>query len=145
MKDRGTVAAQQEWYFQKKGYFNKPREIFSSQLITHLMVWSAASEEVILFIDVNENVYMGSLAKALQGDGLWMEEKTLCLTEEEAAHCHCTGKMAIVGMYATSGIICTNSYLSPHGTGVGDHRFQLHNFDAHTVLSTDYPKTVRPQ
>jgi hypothetical protein len=65
MKGKGTVAAQHEWYFWKKGYLNKPQEIFSSQLITQLMVWSAASEEVILFIDVNENVYMGPLTKTL--------------------------------------------------------------------------------
>ncbi len=26
-----------------------------------------------------------------------------------------------------------------------DHWFQLHDFNAHTVLGTDYPKTVRPQ
>ncbi len=53
--------------------------------------------------------------------------------------------MVIVGTYTTSGIICTNSYLSTHGPGVGNHRFQLHDFDAHTVLGTDYPKTFRPQ
>ncbi len=47
-----------------------------------------------------------------------------------------------MGTYATPEIIYTNSYLSPHGAGVGDHRFQLHNFDAHTVLGTDYPKTA---
>jgi hypothetical protein len=70
MKDRGMVAAQHKWYFQKKGYFNKPREISSSQLITQLMVWSAASNELILFIDINESVYMGPLAKAQQGNGL---------------------------------------------------------------------------
>jgi hypothetical protein len=69
MRGRGTVAAQHEWYFQKKGNFNKPREIFSSQLITQLMVWRAAGEEVILFIDVNEKIYTGPLAKALQGNG----------------------------------------------------------------------------
>ncbi len=28
---------------------------------------------------------------------------------------------------------------------VGNHRFQLQDFDAHTVLGTDYPKTVHPQ
>ncbi len=50
-----------------------------------------------------------------------------------------------MGTYATPGIICTNSYLSCHGAGVGDHRFQLHDFDAHTVLGTDYPKTVHPK
>jgi hypothetical protein len=144
MNGRGTVAAQHEWYFWKKDNFNKPRGIFSSQLITQLMVWCAAGEEVILFIDVNEKIYMDPLAKALQGDGLRMKEQTLCLTGKEAPHYHCTGKVAKVGTYTTPGIICTNSHLSPHGTGVGNHQFQLHDFDAHTVLGTDYPKTVCP-
>ncbi len=58
---------------------------------------------------------------------------------------HCTGKVAIVGTYTTPGIICMNSYLSPHGAGVGNHRFQLQDFNAHTVLGIDYPKTVQPQ
>ncbi len=67
------------------------------------MAWHAAGEEVILFIDVNENIYTGPLAKALQGDGLWMEEQTLCSTGKEAPHSHCTVKVAIVGTYATWG------------------------------------------
>jgi hypothetical protein len=85
------------------------------------------------------------LAKALQGNGLWMEEQTLLSTGKEAPHSHCTGKVAIVSTYGTLGIICTNSFLSHHGAGIGDHWFQLPNFDAHTVLGSDYPKTVRPQ
>ncbi len=139
------VAAQHEHYFWKKGNFNKPQEIFSSQLITQLRAWWVADEEVILIIDVNENVYTGPLANALRGNGLWMEEQTLRSTGKEAPHSHCTGKVAIVGTYATLEIICTNSYLSSHVTGVGNHPFQLHNFDAQTVLGTDYPKTVHPQ
>jgi hypothetical protein len=142
MKGRGTVAAQHERYFRKKCNFNKPREIFSSQLITQLMAWHAVGEEVILFIDVNENICTSPLAKDLRGNGLQMEEQTLRSTGKEAPHSHCTGKVAIVGTYATPGIICTNSYLSPHGAGVGNHRFKLHNFDAHTVLGTDYPNSL---
>jgi hypothetical protein len=144
MKSRGTIAAQHKRYFQKKGNFNKPREIFSAQLITQLRAWRVAGEEVILFINANNNVFMGPLAKALQGNGLRMEEQTLCLTGKEAPHIHCNGKVAIVGTYATPEIICTNSYLSPHSTGAGNHLFQLHDFNAHTVLGTDYPKTVHP-
>jgi hypothetical protein len=59
------------------------------------MAWRAAGEEVILFIDVNENVYTGPLAKALQGNGLRMEEQTLCLTGKEAPHSHYNVKVAI--------------------------------------------------
>jgi hypothetical protein len=80
-------------------------------MITQLMGWHAAGEKVILFIDVNENIYTGPLAKALQGNGLRMEEQTLRLTGKEAPHSHCTGKVAIVGTFATLGIICTSSYL----------------------------------
>jgi hypothetical protein len=76
MKGKEMVAAQYKRYFWKKDNFNKPQEIFSSQLITQLRAWRAAGEEVILFIDVNENIYIGPLAKALRGDGLWMEEQT---------------------------------------------------------------------
>jgi hypothetical protein len=65
MKGRGTVDAQHKWYFQKKGNFDKPREIFSSQLITQLMAWRAVGEEIILFIDVNETIYTSPLDKAL--------------------------------------------------------------------------------
>jgi hypothetical protein len=145
MKGKGMVATQHTRYFQKKDNFNKPREVFSTQLIIHLRAWRAADDEIILFIDVNKNVYTGLLAKALRGNGLWMEEQILHLTGKEAPHSHCTGKVAIVGRYATPGIICTNSsYLSPHGAGVGNHQFQLHNFDVHTVLGTDYPNTVHP-
>jgi hypothetical protein len=95
MKGRGTVAAQHKCYFRKKGNFNNPGEIFSSLLITQLRVWRAAGEEVILFIDVNKNVFMDPIAIALQGNGLRMEEQTFCLTGKEAPHSHCTGKVAI--------------------------------------------------
>ncbi len=118
MKGRGTVAAQHKCYFWKKGNFNKPQEIFSSQLITQIMAWHAADEEVILFIDVNENIYMGPLAKTLRGNRLRMEEQTLCLTRKKAPHSHCTWKVAIVGTYATPGIICTNSYILPMVQGL---------------------------
>jgi hypothetical protein len=118
------VAAQHKRHFQEKGNVNKPWEIFSTQLITQLRAWHAAGEEIILFMDVNKNVYTAPLAKALQGNGLRIEEQTLCLTGKEAPHSHCTGKVAIVGTYAAPGIICTNSYLSSHGAGVGDHWFQ---------------------
>jgi hypothetical protein len=144
MKARGTVAVQHEWYLQKKGNFNISREVFSTGLLTQLRVWWAVGDEIIVFIDVNKNVYSGSLVKAPREDGLLMEEQTLCSTGKEAPHKHCTGKEAIVGMYTTPGIICTNSYLSLHGAGVGNHWCQLHTFDAHTVLGTDYPKTVCP-
>jgi hypothetical protein len=75
MKGKGTVAAQHEQYFQKKGNFNKPRTVFSRQLVTQLKAWQAALKEIILFMYYNENVYTGPLARSLRGEGLLMESK----------------------------------------------------------------------
>ena len=93
---------------------------------------------------MNENIYTRSLAWSLRADDLLMEEQTLCSTGREAPHSHQMGQVAILGTFATPGIVCTNLYLPPHGAGIGDHRFQVHNFDAHSVLGTEYPSTVQP-
>ena len=74
---------------------------------------------------------------------LLMEEQSLLSMGREAPHSHQSGQVAIVGTFVTPGIVCTNSYLSPHGARIGDHRFQIHDFVAHSVLRTEYPLTVR--
>ncbi len=101
-------------------------------------VWGEFS--VILFIDVDENIYMCPLAKALQGNKLRMEEQTLCLTGKEAPHIHCTGKVAIVGMYTTPGIICTNSYLSPMAQGLATI-----SFSCTTLMHTQISALITPR
>jgi hypothetical protein len=140
----GTVAAQHRRYFMRKGNFLNPRDIFRRQLITQLREWQSKGNEIILFADLNENIYTGPLSQELQQPGLLMEEQTLKFTGRQAPYSHQTGKTPIVGTFATPGILCTNLYLSPHGSGVGDHRFQLHDFDANSILGIEYPKTVRP-
>jgi hypothetical protein len=44
------------------------------QLITQLWAWRSSGEGIILFIDMNENAYMGPLSKILSSDDLHMEE-----------------------------------------------------------------------
>jgi hypothetical protein len=140
----GTVATQHTWYFWKRGIFLKPQKLFAMQLVTQLKLWQSAGEEIILFVDMNENIYTGSLGRRLRSDGLLIEEQTLQSTGREAPHSHQSGQAAIVRTFATPGIVCTNSYLSPHGAGIGEHRFQIPDFDAHLVLGTEYPTTVCP-
>jgi hypothetical protein len=141
----GTVAAQHRRYFMHEGNFSNPRDIFRRQLITQLREWRSRGNEIILFADLNKNIYTGPLSQALQQQGLLMEEQTLKSTGRQAPYSHQSRKTPIVRTFATPGILCTNSYLSPHGSGVGDHRFQLHNFDADSVLGIKYPKTIRPK
>jgi hypothetical protein len=73
----GKVATQHTQYFLKCGIFLKPRKLFATQLVTQLKLWRSAGEEIILFADMNENIYTGSLGRRLRLDGLLMEEQTL--------------------------------------------------------------------
>ena len=130
MVQGGMVAAQHRRYFMQKGNFLNQRDIFRRQLKTQLREWRSKGNEIILFADLNKNIYTGQLLQDLQHPGLLMEEQTLKTTGRQAPYSHQSGKTPIVGTFAAPGILCTNLYLSPHGSGVGDHRFQLHGFDA---------------
>ncbi len=77
MKRSRTVWAQHVRYFWKKGIFHDPRKAFCWQLIMQLKHWRAKGDKIILFADLNENVYTGQLAKLLQGDDLLMCKQTL--------------------------------------------------------------------
>ncbi len=72
-----------------------------------------------------------------------MREQTLQSTSTKAPFSNGRRKVTIIGAFATPGIVCTISYLSPHKEGVGDHWFQVHDFDASSVLGTNYPKSIQ--
>ena len=140
----GKVSSQHRRYFESRENCNNPRAIFTSQLITQLKAWRAKGYEIILFADLNENIYTGPFSSLLQQQPLLMDEQTLKSTGQQAPKSHQTGTNPIVGTFATPGIMCVNTYLSPHGGGVGDHRVHIHDFDAMSVLGSEYPKTVKP-
>ncbi len=73
-----------------------------------------------------------------------MSEQMLWSTCSEAPFSHGWGTVAIIGTFATPGIVCTNSYISPHNEGVGGHRFHFHDCDAGSVLGTTYLKSIHP-
>ena len=59
--------------------------------------------------------------------------------------CSCIrGSKPITDIFATPCIVCTNSYISSHGRGVGDYRFKVHNLCAESMLGMRYPKADKP-
>ena len=75
MVGRGTVAAQHQRYFMSKGNLNDPRDIFKAQLLLQLKQWRSLGEEIILFADLNEDIYTGPIAQSLLQPELLMEEQ----------------------------------------------------------------------
>ena len=70
-------------------------------------------DKIILFLNANEDLYQGGLAKEFQGGGLLMSEQVLQSTGQEAPFSHQTGKITISSTYAAPGIVCRDSYVKP--------------------------------
>ena len=56
---------QQSRVWEKKGDLRSPSIFLFEQIISQLLLWKAAGEEIILMGDFNENVYTGMYAKRL--------------------------------------------------------------------------------
>ena len=83
-KSKGfTVWDQQSRVWEKKGDLRSPRTILFEQIISRLLLWKLAGEEIILMGDFNENVYTGMYAKRLAMQDLNMTEQCRKTTKQQ--------------------------------------------------------------
>ena len=139
-----TVLQQHSNYFEPLGIKISPRTLFVQQLLEFLAECKANGEEIILYIDANENVYSGRLAKALTNDDFNMTEQFYSVTGQQAPASHSTGTRPITGLFATAGIRFLGIYMSAHNAGIGDHRYTVYDVDASSVLGIEIHSGKRP-
>jgi len=118
--------------------------MFFRQVTTLLKKWRSAGEEVILFGDVNENVYKGRLARRFILEDIWLKEQVAACMGQRAPHSHIQGSTPVTGIWTTPEMKCLNIFCYPHGGGIGDHCFHVTGFCSKSVLGVNCPKTVQP-
>ena len=106
-----TVFEQHERYFEPRGDFCSPRTIFLEQLVSQLLLWKAAGEEIILFGDFNEHVYTGRIANRLAEGDLLMQEQCRVYTGKQLRATFLCGPRRIDGVFATTRIVIRNAGL----------------------------------
>jgi hypothetical protein len=133
-KGKKTVFSQHSRYFKALGDHTNPRTIFYNHLLEFIAKCRANGEEVVLFIDANENVYTGRLARALSGDDFNMKEQFFTVTGKQAPASHANGSRPITGLFATAGVKFLNIFQSAHKAGLGDHRYTVYDVNATSVF-----------
>ena len=88
-------------------------------------------------------MYDGILAKRLKQDDIGMSEQCLKVLGKKSPHSWVRGSSPITGVFATSGLNCTNIFQSAHGYGVGDHRVFVIDVDLSSLIGEDVPKLIR--
>ena len=145
-RKKSKVWEQHSRYFRKRNDTRDPRYIWLLQIVDQIKRWINAGDEVILMVDVNEDIYTGKLGRRLAADDIRMECLFKKITGDNAPFSHMSGSVdtkPVCAIYATPGIICTNVFQAAHGTGVGDHRLHIYDFDAPSVIGDDFPHLVR--
>ncbi|MGA0401929.1 MAG: hypothetical protein ACO3PX_18315, partial [bacterium] len=118
--------------------------LFFTHILEFIASCKADGYEIVLYIDANEHVYTGRLAKALSNDDFNMEEQFFSLTGTHAPASHSDGSRPITGLFATAGVQFLHIYQSRHKSGLGDHRFTVFDVDATSVLGVPLRHAKRP-
>jgi hypothetical protein len=139
-----TVFTQHRHYFEGLGNHTNPRTLFCQHLLELIAECKSQGEEVVLYIDANENVYTGRLAKALSTDDFNMKEQYFTVTGKQALPSHATGHRPITGLFATTGVRFRNIFQSAHHSGLGDHRFTVYDVEASSVVGSPLRHAKRP-
>jgi len=110
-----------------------------------LAAWRLNGEEVILFIDANQNVYRANLSTRLSQPDIQLH----CLMDsamgEPVPNSHFRGKSQISTIFGSKGLETGHAMCYPHWYGVGDHRVFVLEVSAFSLFGGDYPTIARPK
>ena len=137
-----TVYSQQRSYFRNKGDNRCPRVIFGTQLHHQLHQWLSLGDQLLLFIDVNENLAKGPLSKLLHS--LNMHDVIAQRSNLSGPATHAQGKQQIDGVFATPNLHCSGDRFLPLWTWIGDHREIVVDIYQETLYGKSMLKVVRP-
>ncbi len=104
--------------------------------------WINAGERLLIFVDMNEHVLRGRLARKLISLGL--QEATNPSWGPTEPNTHISGSIPIDGVYHSSNLEITSTIMLSFHEGVGDHRTTLVDVTTRSLLGTDGQRIVRP-
>ena len=119
--------------------------MFYEQLVSQLILWKSAGEEIILCGDFNENVYNSSIGRRLAQPDLLMKEQCLLKTGERLLNTFIAGTRPIDGVFATLGIKVMDAGLLPKYGGISNHRAFIFDFTTTSVLGMLFPRVLPHQ
>jgi hypothetical protein len=119
-----------------------PREQFCNDLLRQMKQWQAASEQLVLCLDANENIYRAEHGQQLMD--LQMREVVGNFTSKQLGATFFRGSEPINVIWATSNLEVAHACVMLVGYGVGDHRLFVVDFAMASMVGKCPPKIVQP-
>jgi hypothetical protein len=139
-----TIYQQHVRYIQAHGLTCTPRELLQEDILSTISCWIEHGDRILIFIDMNEHILTGHLAKAFQRLGLL-----------EATHLNWKGSKPqtfvfgkgepINGMYHSPELEITSIMQLSFHKGVGDNKTTLVDVTTRSVIGKPERRVVMPQ
>lgn len=140
-----TVYTQQLTTINNLGLDTTPYSLFVNDLVSALQGWRAAGDRIILFIDSNEHILRGHLARRLSHPSINLQESSHRFWQTDQEHnTHYMGTQPIDGIYTSPEIDVTSFMALSFHEGVGDHRTSIVDFSTTSVIGQHQGHIVRP-
>jgi hypothetical protein len=144
-KPRGstTIFQQHLRYIQNTGLSHSPSRLFVIDFIAQLQTWQRQGDRLLIFIDMNEHILRGHLAKYMSKMGLTEATHSRWGTDNEP-HTYFRGTEPIDGVWHSPSLdVVATLQLSFH-EGVGDHRTALVDITTSSAIGKQEFRVVHP-
>jgi hypothetical protein len=143
-KPRGdsTIYQQQVRYIQTHEVNPSPSHLFIADFVAQLQVWQQEGDHLLIFMDMNEQVLQGWLAKYLLNMGL--QEATQANWGSSELHTYVRGTEPIDGVWLSLELETTLTMQLFFHKRVGDHRIVLADVSTASAIGKQDFQVVQP-
>ena len=139
-----ATMAQHRRYWRLQGEHRCPRRLMRLALVEKLKEWRSQGDKLILFIDGNEDMSTGPLARMLADEELAMIDAVRSKSNLPGPPTFARGRRQIDCAWVTPDINVGRACFLPFFFGVGDHRAIILDIPIHSLLGGDIHKIARP-
>jgi hypothetical protein len=137
-----TIFQQQLRYIQNHQLSTTPRRLFMIDFLAMLQVWRQQGDRLLIFMDMNEHILNGPLAKCMLQ--MELEEATHRHWGDIEPHTYVGGKEPIDAVFYTPDLEVTSTLQLSFHKGVGDHRTVLVDISTWSAIGKQDFQVVHP-
>ncbi len=141
-RGNSTIYQQQLRYIQTHGLDSTPSRLFTIDFVAQLRVWQRQGDRLLLFMDMNEHILTGRVARHLLAMGL--QEATHLQWGEREPHTYVRGLEPIDAVWHSQGLDVVSTLQLSFHEGVGDHRLVLADITTKSAIGKQEFKVVHP-
>ena len=105
--------------------------------------WQQQGDRLLIFIDANENMKSGKLARGLRR--LKLRDLVRERTSQDGPNTHHCGSEQIDGVWASDGLDCAGARFLPFWWGAGDHRAMVVDIPWSSLIGKKLLQIPRPK